>query len=264
MTLTGDADLYRLGAELRAEILGRERLEQALRDEDDLDEYYHLFGHECCYAQVWSRPGLSRLDRALVTFSMIAALGPQSVTLGVHVRGVIRSGGTRAQLSQILAMITWYAGVPVGSQATATVRAALIKIPEPEAQVRGPAQPVVSSSELAARGSALRRLVLGEPQPTGLSDMETAHQRMQETHFFGVLWSNTDLTLKQRCLVLLGVISGSNRMEDMQEWFAAALRLGYKVEELEEVVFSSSAYCGQLTYATARKALIGAAISQKA
>ena len=130
----GDPHLYKLGAELRAEVQGPQRLSQALRDEDDLDEFYHLFGHECCYAQVWSRSGLSRLERALTTFSMIAALGPSSDTLRVHVRGATRSGCSRAQLRQVLAMVTWYAGVPVGQQATATVRAPLKDLPEAEAR----------------------------------------------------------------------------------------------------------------------------------
>src|SRR5438045_234939 len=110
MSLIGDPELYKLGAQLRAEVQGAERVNQALRDEDDLDEFYHLFGHEVCYAQVWSRGGLSRQERALAIFTMIAAFGPASPVLRVHARGVIRSGCTRAQLRQVLAMLTWYAG----------------------------------------------------------------------------------------------------------------------------------------------------------
>src|SRR5690606_38978890 len=98
MGMKADEGLYERGAALRAEVLGPERLQQALRDEDDLDVFYHLYGHECCYAQVWSRDGLSRLERALSIAAMLAAQGPSSETLRVHTRGCIRAGATRAHL----------------------------------------------------------------------------------------------------------------------------------------------------------------------
>src|SRR5437868_2369596 len=176
MSFIGDPRLYELGATLRGEVQGPERLSQALRDEDDLDEFYHLFGHECCYAQVWARAGLSRVDRALATFSMIAALGPASGTLLVHVRGAIRSGCSRAQLQQVLAMLTWYAGVPVGQQATATVRAALIDVPEAEAPQRPIATAVSANGDLAACGRELRARVLGDTRSDASgADAHDAH-----------------------------------------------------------------------------------------
>ena len=258
MTLFGDSELYRRGAQLRGEILGRERLEHALANEDDLDEYYHLYGHECAYAQVWSRDGFPRLDRALTIAAMLAALGPSSETLRVHMRGCIRAGCTRAQLRQVLAMVTWYAGVPIGSQATATVRSALQDVPEPEARQRAVNPPAAGSVDLERRGRELRIRVLGEVPESVSSQSEAhkAHERIRDTHYFGVLWSNTDLSLRQRALVLIAVICGSNRMDDAETWFAAALRVGCQSEELEEVLLAAAIYCGELTYARARRALI--------
>ena len=61
--------------------------------------------------------------------------------------------------------------------------------------------------------------------------------------------------LKQRVLVLLGVIFGSNRLDDAEQWFAAALRLGCSSDDLEEFLLSAGAYCGELCYARGRRAL---------
>lgn len=257
MTFLADPNLYNLGARLRGEIQGPERLSQALRDEDDLDEFYHLYGHECCYAQVWVRDSLSRLERSLVTFSMIATLGPQSSTLGVHVRGALRNGCTRAQLRQILAMVTWYAGVPTGAQATETVRKALKSIPEADKQTASSPRPSTEGVDLVVRGQELRHRVLGDWLEDKTQSSHGAHERMQDSHYFGVLWSNEDLTLKHRCLVLLGVLCGANRLNEAPTWFSAALRLGCTAEELEEVVLSAAAYCGELVYTPLRKALLG-------
>lgn len=257
MSTIGDLELYQRGAQLRGEILGRERLEQALAKEDDLDEFYHLFGHECCYAQVWSRNGITRKDRSLAIVSMLAALGPGSETLQVHVRGAIRNGCSRAQLRQILAMVTWYAGVPVGSMATVTIRVALNKVPEAEAR-SSEASISDAAGDLAERGRQIRKKLFGEQTPgaTSESGAHAAHERALDTHYFGVLWSNMDLTLKERCFVLLGVMCGSNKMDDAELWIGAALRAGCQREEIEEILLSAAFYCGELIYAGARRALL--------
>lgn len=258
MSVVGDPELSELGARLRGEILGRERLEQALADEDDLDEFYHLYGHECCYALVWARDALTRRERSLAVVAMIAAQAPASKTLQVHVRGAVRNGCSRAQLRQILAMVTWYAGVPVGSQATATVRAALQSIPEAEAKNADASDGDPGPGDLISRGRELRRRVLGESPPVEepAHAAHAVHERAQDSHYFGMLWSNTDLTLEQRSIVLLGVICGSNRMDDAEIWLAAALRVGCKREELEEILLSAAFYCGELVYARARRAFL--------
>lgn len=257
MPYVGDPELYKLGAQLRGDVQGPQRLSQALRDEDDLDEFYHLYGHECCYAQVWSRQGISRKERALATFSIIAALGPGSDTLRVHVRGAFRSGCSRAEIRQVVAMVTWYAGVPVGQQATSTVRAALNELPEAALYTSGRlGEGCTTGAEIAARGKELRLRVLG-PQSERLrpSQAQLAHDRMVDSHYFGVLWSNTDLDLKQRCLVLLGVMCGANRLRDAEIWFGAALRLGYSPDELHEFALTAGVYCGELIYSQVLEAI---------
>ncbi|MDO8276517.1 MAG: carboxymuconolactone decarboxylase family protein [Burkholderiaceae bacterium] len=96
MSLIGSSELSQLGIALRTKILSNDRVDQALAHEDDLDEFYHLFGHECCYAQIWSRELLAPSTRSLVTVAMLAVQGPLSETLGVHIRGALRNGCSRA------------------------------------------------------------------------------------------------------------------------------------------------------------------------
>jgi 4-carboxymuconolactone decarboxylase len=255
MAFVGDSELYELGLKLRTEIVGPERVKQVLGNEDDLDEYFHLFGHECAHAQVWSREALPRKQRSLATVAMLATLGPSSGTLRVHARGAIRNGCTRADLRQILAMVTWYAGVPVGSEATRTVRAALesegragVSIPTGRSGGRG-----CASAEGCCVSESSERSRL--PPAHGAHD---AHERIQETHYFGILWSDGDLAVPDRCLVLIGILLGANRLDDAETWFAVALRAGCKAEELEEVLLTASIYCGELIYGRARCALVAA------
>ena len=130
--------------------------------------------------------------------------------------------------------------------------------PEEQARARVPGSVALDPKTLATRGRELRLQVLGE-QPSSRdasSEAHAAHGSIQDTHYFGVLWSNPELSLKHRCLVLLGVICGSCRMDDAEMWFGAALRLGWTQEELEEVLLSAGIYCGELTYARGRRALL--------
>lgn len=259
MSLIGSSELSQLGIALRTRILSNDRVDQALAHEDDLDEFYHLFGHECCYAQIWSRELLAPSTRSLVTVAMLAVQGPLSETLGVHIRGALRNGCTRAELRQVLAMVTWYAGVPVGSAATKTVRAALAKAPEAQASATLRKSVCLDGVDLVARGRELRLRLLGpqaSEQSKAASGAHETYLRMRDGHYFGVLWSNEDLSLKQRCLVLLGVIFGASRYDDLKTWLRAAIRVECSAEELEEVLLTASAYCGALSYERARETLL--------
>ncbi|NYT44622.1 hypothetical protein H0A64_07265 [Alcaligenaceae bacterium] len=62
------------GAEFRGEILGPERVEQELRDEDGSNVFCSLYWHECVYVQVWARDVLPRLERALFIAAMLVAI----------------------------------------------------------------------------------------------------------------------------------------------------------------------------------------------
>lgn len=248
MSVFGDKKLYDTGAALRGEILGAERLQQALADEDDLDHYYHLYGHECAYAQIWARPQLSRHDRALSILAMLCALAPSSHTVRVHIRGCIRVGCTRGEIRQVLAMVTWYAGVPVGSLATHNVREALGGVPEEAARI--PAHYSDDApKDLDQRGAALMvRLGIAPVRSTPDGSAHAAHADIQRTHYFGVLWSNTELGLRERALVLLGVICGCGRTTGAARHFALARKAGCTAEDIEEVLLSAGIYCGELVY----------------
>jgi 4-carboxymuconolactone decarboxylase len=89
------------------------------------------FVTEFCWGAVWSRPGLSRRDRSLVNLGMLAALG-RSHELGVHVRGAISNGCTRAEIQEALLQVAVYAGVPAGMEAFRVAEATLDQLTSDE------------------------------------------------------------------------------------------------------------------------------------
>lgn len=74
----------------------------------DLGRYIVEFG----YGDVYSRPGLSTRDRALITVAMLAAMGGREPQLDVHLRGALRAGITPAELEEVMIHTALYAGFP--------------------------------------------------------------------------------------------------------------------------------------------------------
>jgi 4-carboxymuconolactone decarboxylase len=81
----------------------------------------HVFG------RIWTRPGLTRRERRLVTLTA-AATGGQSEPLGLHVAAALQSGDLSADdLHEWVVHLAHYAGWPAGATAYGAVRAAEAK-----------------------------------------------------------------------------------------------------------------------------------------
>jgi alkylhydroperoxidase/carboxymuconolactone decarboxylase family protein YurZ len=78
---------------------------------------------------IWSRPGLTRSERSIVTLTVLAALQHES-ELAMHVKAALRNGLSPEQIREILLQVTLYAGVPVGNRAFAIAQRALAEAAE--------------------------------------------------------------------------------------------------------------------------------------
>jgi 4-carboxymuconolactone decarboxylase len=119
------------GARVRREVLGEEHVQRSLERASEFTRPMQEFVTEFCWGAVWSRPGLSRRDRSLVNLGMLAALG-RSHELGVHVRGAISNGCTRAEIQEALLQVAVYAGVPAGMEAFRVAEATLDQLTSDE------------------------------------------------------------------------------------------------------------------------------------
>ena len=67
---------------------------------------------EFAFGDVYTRPGLTLLQRELATVAALAALGTAAPQLRVHLHGLLNVGGTPAQMTEALMHIAAYAGFP--------------------------------------------------------------------------------------------------------------------------------------------------------
>jgi 4-carboxymuconolactone decarboxylase len=76
------------------------------------------------WGEIWSRPGLSRAERSMITLTALVVLR-QDEELGMHMRAAMRNGLTPEQISEVLLHTAVYAGVPAANRAFAVARRVL-------------------------------------------------------------------------------------------------------------------------------------------
>jgi 4-carboxymuconolactone decarboxylase len=87
------------------------------------------YTNDVLFGQVWRRPGLALRDRSLVTVSALIASG-KSAQLGGHFNRGLDNGLTRAEASEIIAHLAFYAGWPNAVSAAAVAKTVFERRPK--------------------------------------------------------------------------------------------------------------------------------------
>jgi 4-carboxymuconolactone decarboxylase len=111
-----DAERAERGMTVRREVLGDEHVDRAVAGTTAFTEPFQDFITRYAWGDVWSRPGLSRAERSLVTLAVLAALHHER-ELAMHVKAALRNGLTPEQIQEVLLQVAVYAGVPAANRA---------------------------------------------------------------------------------------------------------------------------------------------------
>lgn len=112
---------FEAGMKIRREVLGDRHVDRAEANKTSFDADFQRFITETAWGSVWSRPGLDRKTRHLLTIAMLAALGKET-ELAMHIRATPNTGVTSAEVREALLQVAVYAGVPAANSAFATAR----------------------------------------------------------------------------------------------------------------------------------------------
>ena len=119
-----DAERTRRGMTVRREVLGDEHVDRAVATTTSFTEPFQDFITRYAWGEIWSRPGLSRAERSIVTLAVLAALQHEN-ELAMHVKAALRNGLQPEQISEVLLQVALYAGVPAGNRAFAVAQRVL-------------------------------------------------------------------------------------------------------------------------------------------
>lgn len=107
---------YTKGMEIRRSVLGNAHVDNAERNKTDFDKDFQEYITNNAWGSVWSRPGLTKRERSLITIAILAAMGHED-ELGMHIRATKNTGATHEDIKEVLLHTAVYAGVPAANSA---------------------------------------------------------------------------------------------------------------------------------------------------
>ena len=126
-TTMDDAERARQGMTVRRAVLGNEHVDRAVAATTPFTAPFQDFITRYAWGEIWSRPGLSRPERSIVTLSVLAALQHEN-ELAMHVKAAVRNGLSTEQIQEVLLQVAVYAGVPAANRAFVVAQRALAEV----------------------------------------------------------------------------------------------------------------------------------------
>jgi 3-oxoadipate enol-lactonase/4-carboxymuconolactone decarboxylase len=114
-------DFYEAGMAVRRQVLGEAHVARATANVTDLDRDFQAFITRTAWGGVWTRPGLDRRTRSMLTIAVLASLGHEE-ELKLHLRASKNTGATPGDIAEVLMQVAVYAGVPAANSAVRTAK----------------------------------------------------------------------------------------------------------------------------------------------
>lgn len=118
---------FELGMQTRRSVLGDRHVDAATARQTGLDSDFQTFITEGAWGSVWSRPGISKRERSMLTIALLAALGHDE-EVAMHVRSTVNTGCSPQDITEALMHVAVYAGVPAANRAFKIAREELAKL----------------------------------------------------------------------------------------------------------------------------------------
>jgi 4-carboxymuconolactone decarboxylase len=117
-------ELHDAGMKVRREVLGDEYVDAAVGRATDFTRDFQDVITRFAWGSVWTREGLDRRSRSMITLAVLAALGREN-ELAMHVRAARTNGLTPDEIGEVLLHTAVYAGVPAANAAFAIAQEVL-------------------------------------------------------------------------------------------------------------------------------------------
>ncbi|QPS88370.1 4-carboxymuconolactone decarboxylase [Serratia plymuthica] len=111
-----DEQRYQQGIEVRRAVLGDAHVDRSLDRLSPLNEEFQHFISRYAWGEIWTRPGLARHTRSLITISMLIALNREA-ELRMHLKAAANNGVTREEIKEVLMQSALYCGLPAANSA---------------------------------------------------------------------------------------------------------------------------------------------------
>ena len=113
------------GMAVRRQVLGDAHVDRATAAANEFTAPFQDLITRYAWGEVWTRPGLTRQERSMITLTALACLR-QEEELAMHVRAALRNGLTPDEIRELIIHASVYAGVPAANSAMAIAAKILV------------------------------------------------------------------------------------------------------------------------------------------
>jgi len=111
-----DRERYEAGMKVRRAVLGDAHVDRSLTKRTEFNNEFQDLITRYAWGEIWTRPGLPRHTRSLLTVGLMIALN-RSDEFKLHVRAAFNNGVTRDEIKEVILQCAIYAGVPAANSA---------------------------------------------------------------------------------------------------------------------------------------------------
>ncbi|OXI19144.1 4-carboxymuconolactone decarboxylase [Burkholderia sp. AU15512] len=111
-----DQERYEAGMKVRRAVLGDPHVDRSLENRTEVTDEFQNLITRYAWGEIWTRDGLPRHTRSLLTIAMMVALN-RGEELALHLRAARNNGVTRDEIKEVLLQTAIYCGVPAANSA---------------------------------------------------------------------------------------------------------------------------------------------------
>ncbi|GGN90443.1 3-oxoadipate enol-lactonase [Actinoplanes lobatus] len=126
-------ELRATGISVRREVLGPAHVDRATAGTTAFTRDFQDMITRYAWAEIWTRPGLERRDRSLITLTALIALGHHE-ELAMHVRAARTNGLSDDEIKELILQTAIYCGVPAANTAFRIAQRVLTELDEEQHQ----------------------------------------------------------------------------------------------------------------------------------
>ena len=104
------------GMKVRRAVLGDAHVDRTLTRRNEFNTEFQELITRYAWGEIWTRPGLPRHTRSLLTIAMMIALN-RADEFKLHIRAAFNNGVTRDQIKEVIMQAAIYCGVPAANTA---------------------------------------------------------------------------------------------------------------------------------------------------
>lgn len=109
--MTPTQDRHEAGMEVRRAVLGDTHVDRAMANTTNFTADFQSLITEYAWGTIWTRPGLDRRARSIITLTALIARGHHE-ELAMHLRAARTNGLTDEEIKEVLLQTAIYCGVP--------------------------------------------------------------------------------------------------------------------------------------------------------